>query len=225
MIEVRPLSRDEVRAVDKTAGEEYGMHGLVLMENAGRGCAETILRIAPAGRLLILCGGGNNGGDGFVVARHLQLAGRAVEVLCFAEPAKLSGDAAANQRIVEKAGIPCSFLPDPSDTQLQQYLTAADVLVDALLGTGAKGNPRAPMDRVIRAANGAPATRIAVDIPSGLDCDTGQPGDPCFHADHTCTFVATKIGFDQPAAKRVLGPVHVIGIGVPAKLLRELGAS
>src|SRR5215212_7148299 len=100
-----PLTRDQVRRVDAIAIERYGLPGVVLMENAGRGAAD-LLRSLGANRVTICCGRGNNGGDGFVIARHLQIAGREVKLLLFADPATLRGDAAINFGVIEKAGIP-----------------------------------------------------------------------------------------------------------------------
>jgi NAD(P)H-hydrate epimerase len=216
-----PLSRDQVRRVDQIAIERYGMSGLVLMENAGRGAAEVLHRVAPNGRVVILCGKGNNAGDGYVIARHLQLVGRDVQLVSLAdltdltESTDLAGDAAANASIARAADIPITIFDG-------DRLPPGDVLVDCLLGTGAVGDPRGDFATAIDAANAATAIRVAIDIPSGLDCDTGQPSSPTFRADHTITFVATKIGFANESAKAYVGEVHEVGIGVPQKLLREL---
>ena len=112
---------------------------------------------------------------------------------------------------------------DKIDERIQDYLALnnPEWIVDALLGTGATGDPRSPISVLIQAANTTRARRLAVDLPSGLDCDTGIPGTPTFRADHTCTFVAPKIGFANPAAKEYLGTVSVHDIGVPRKLLQE----
>src|SRR5687768_6616687 len=103
------LTREQVRAVDRRAVDEYGMSGLVLMENAGRGVAETLITLGVNGPVVICCGKGNNGGDGFVIARHLDNRGKQVRVLLFADPAELRGDAAANWRILEKANVECEL--------------------------------------------------------------------------------------------------------------------
>ena len=216
------LTRAQVRDVDRRAIDELGMSGLVLMENAGRGCAEVLLRLGVIGPVVIACGKGNNAGDGFVIARHLHIARAAVRVLLFADPSDLSGDAAANYQVVERSGIPivrCWDRPLPDDV-----LTGAEWIVDALLGTGASGPPRPPLDEAIRRLNAAPGRKMAIDLPSGLDCDSGIAADPTFRADHTCTFVAPKTGFANPAAPPYLGQVHVIDIGVPRRLVEEVFA-
>jgi NAD(P)H-hydrate epimerase len=216
------LSRSQVRSIDRRAIDEYGMSGLVLMENAGRGCADVLCGLGCRGPVAIVCGKGNNAGDGFVVARHLDLRRIAVKVLLLGTPGELSGDAAANYAIVVKSAIPMLDLSAPWDgAHFAAELAGAEWIVDALLGTGATGSPRPPWDEAIRRMNAASARKLAVDLPSGLDCDTGIPADPTFRADHTCTFVARKIGFDNPAAAEYLGKVHVLDIGAPRRLVEE----
>jgi NAD(P)H-hydrate epimerase len=214
------LTRQQVRDVDRRAIEEFGMSGLVLMENAGRGCVEVLTRLGVKGPVVIACGKGNNAGDGLVIARHLDLAGIPVEVLLFSRPEERSGDALANYRIVERSGI--ALRPCWHEPAVARLVAGAEWIVDSLLGTGGSGPPRPPLDAAIRVLNSAPAKKVAVDLPSGLDCDSGIAADPTFRADHTCTFVAPKIGFSNAAAAPFIGQVHVIDIGVPRKLLAEL---
>ena len=217
------LSREQSRNVDKIAIEEYGLSGLVLMENAGRACADTLCQLGIPGPVVICCGKGNNAGDGFVLARHLDLRRCQVRVMMWCDPSQLSGDAAANFRIIEKSEIPYFAWQATSDWDwLAQQLEGAAWIVDALLGTGARGQPRSPFDRVIRLLNATDALRLAVDIPSGLDCDTGEPAPSTFRAHHTCTFVAKKKGFRSTAAQGYLGDVHVLDIGAPRRLLDKL---
>lgn len=222
----RPLNREQVRNIDRVAIEDYGMTGLVLMENAGRGAAEIIDRVAPEGMITVLCGKGNNAGDGYVIARHLQLAGRDVRLLQLCDPQQLTGDAEANWKTVERAEISRRVAGDSADeAALREWIEESPTVVDAMLGTGAVGEPREPLATAIRIANQAAALRIAIDIPSGLDCDSGEPAEYCFRADHTCTFVAPKTGFSNPAAKPFVGTVHVLGIGVPQRLLENVFVS
>jgi NAD(P)H-hydrate epimerase len=217
------LTREQVREIDRRAIADYGMTGLVLMENAGRGCADVLCRQGINGPVVLCCGKGNNGGDGFVIARHLDLRGYDVRVLLFCVPAELAGDAAANYMTIALAGLPIFRCPagDPQ-RWLDERLADADWIVDSLLGTGARGEPRPPLDVVLHQLNAHAAKKLAVDLPSGLDCDTGRPAASTFRADHTCTFVAAKVGFREAEAKPFLGVVHVIDIGVPRKLLNEL---
>ena len=216
----RPLDRTQSRQVDRLAIEQYGMTGLVLMENAGRGVADKLSELGLAGRVVICCGKGNNAGDGFVIARHLDLRGHEVSVLLWAVPDDLTGDAAANFNILAKTDVPIELLPQQHDSaRLAGLLVGADWIVDALLGTGARGEPRPPLDEVIDQLNAAECRRLAIDLPSGLDCDSGVPALHTFRADHTCTFVAPKPGFSVPGASRYTGQVHVLDIGAPRKLL------
>jgi len=221
--ELRPLSRDEVRDVDRRAVEEFGMPSIVLMENAGRGAAELLARLGIDGRVAVCAGRGNNGGDGFVIARHLEIRGFDVRVLLFADPQSLEGDAATNFRILSAAGTPVSqWTPDVDADRLLQELSSGAWIVDALLGTGMRGTVREPLATVIKAINAADVPVLAVDLPSGLDCDTGQSLGACVQAAHTATFVARKRGFDVQGAKKFTGAVHVIDIGVPRALLDRI---
>ena len=221
-MQIPTLNRRQVRDVDRRAVEEYGMHSLVLMENAGRGLADKLRELGLGGPVVICCGKGNNGGDGFVIARHLDLRGVAVKVLLWAEPAELTGDAAANFAILEKCGVAIEVFGKSHDPAwLDAALAGAGVVVDCLLGTGATGDPRPPLDAVIERLNACPATKVAVDLPSGLDCDTGQASRTTIRASHTCTFVAHKPGFLIPDAQAYTGIVHVLDIGAPRKLVES----
>ncbi|MGD9721640.1 MAG: NAD(P)H-hydrate epimerase [Pirellulales bacterium] len=210
------ISRDQSRQLDRRAVEEYGMTGAMLMENAGRGVADTLCRLGIFGPVIICCGAGNNGGDGFVIARHLDLRGHAVRVLLVADPERLSGDAALNYHVLAKCDVPIHRC-EPA--RLDQELAGAAWIVDALLGTGARGEPRSPIREAIARINAQSAPVLAVDVPSGLDCDTGQAAQQTVRAAHTCTFVATKPGFVAPGAERYTGLVHVLDIGAPRKLV------
>ncbi len=214
------LSRDEARALDQRAMQELGVPGVVLMENAGRGMAELLRTLGIQGPVVICCGRGNNGGDGFVIARHLANAGVVVRVLLLARPDQLAGDAAVNYQILHRSGFPVQTVePDQLDAVwLRQELSLADWIVDALFGSGLKGAIRPPLDQVVAAINASPARVLAVDIPSGLDCDTGQPLGPTVLAHHTATVAGLKKGFLTAAARPWLGRTHLIDMGVPARL-------
>ncbi len=217
------LSREEVRELDRRAIEEFGVPGVVLMENAGRGVAEVLVGLGCRGPVVICCGKGNNGGDGFVIARHLDNRSIPVRVLLFARPEDLTGDAAVNYQIIARSDLPVELYAGDfwDESALQGHLTKADWIVDALFGTGLTGSVRKPLDRVIAAINASRAHVLAVDIPSGLDCDTGQPLGPTVRAEHTVTFVAEKKGFANASAKEWIGQVHVVDIGAPRPLLQE----
>ena len=217
------LSRDQTRQVDRLAVEEYGFSGLVLMENAGRGVTDVLCRLGVAGTAVVCCGKGNNAGDGFVIARHLDLRGHAVRVLLWAKPDELTGDAAANFQILAKTDVPIEIFGGAHDPErLAKALDGAAWIVDALLGTGARGEPRPPFDAVIEQLNAAAAPRLAVDLPSGLDCDTGVPASRTIRAAETCTLLAAKPGLLQPTAAPYVGRLHVCDIGVPRKLIERV---
>jgi len=222
-LDIRPLTRDEVRGIDARAIQDYGIPGVGLMENAGRGAAELLIELGINGPVYICAGKGNNGGDGFVIARHLDLHGYDVRVLLFCGPSELSGDAAINYRVLTAANLGGNWeAASLTASQLNVELAAADWIVDALLGTGTRGEIREPYVTAIDAINRARQAGkkvLAVDLPSGMDCDTGQPLGPCVRAHHTATFVARKVGFDRAGAEQFTGDVHVIHIGIPRQLL------
>jgi len=222
-LKLPPLNREQVRSVDRIAIEEYQIQGVVLMENAGCGAADVINLHAPHGKTVIFCGGGNNGGDGYVIARHLQRYNRSVKILSLVDETKITGDAFINYQIAVKADIPHHFIETPQ--QISDHLSDAQVIIDAMLGTGTKGSPRGLFCDAIHQANASPAMRFAIDLPTGLDCDTGIGATPTFRADHTTTFVAEKIGFKKNNADEYVGVVHVIDIGVPQKLLNHFFVS
>ena len=236
---MRSLTREQVRAVDLQAIEDYSLPGIVLMENAGRNAAQLLHALASAGtmpaprRVAIACGRGNNGGDGFVIARHLENLGAEIKILLACDPSAYRGDAAINHAVAVRAGITIDPLESAPISEWSAALAGSDWIVDALLGTGSSGAPRGAVATAIRAINlarhphspGSPPGKIfAVDIPSGLDCDTGLAAGECVRADATATFVARKIGFDAPGASAFTGAVHVLDIGVPRRLLEATGA-
>lgn len=232
------LTRDQVRQIDVAAWTDYRLPGVVLMENAGRGAAELLLAQRLRGPVLLCAGKGNNGGDAFVVARYLDLAGIPVELLTCAPPAAQSPDAAVFREVVERAGLPTRPWPGPGwhaplstvsqpdqSTDATPRTTPLDLtrfewIVDGLLGTGARGAPGPELATLIDSINASGRPVLALDLPSGLDCDTGLPPGACIRATLTATFVAPKVGFSIPSAQEFLGRVAVVDIGVP-RILRE----
>jgi NAD(P)H-hydrate epimerase len=220
------LNRSQTREVDRRAIEECGLPGIVLMENAGRGVVEKILELRLPAPYLICCGKGNNAGDGFVIARHLDNLGQDVHVLVWAQPDELRGDAQINFRVLRESGIALELLGhDPSVPQLRKHLGACGTVIDALLGTGATLAPRPPLDGVIEEINASGKPVVAVDLPSGLDCDTGATSRFTVRAVHTCTFVAHKPGLLATEAQQYTGQVHVVSIGAPRRIINEIAQS
>ena len=219
------LTRAQVREVDRRAIEDYGLPGLILMENAGRNAASLLRELGIAGPVAICCGKGNNAGDGFVIARHLENSGIDVRILLSTPASSFTGDAATNFAVLQQAGTPLVEAPADIATAWRAELERADWIVDALLGTGTQGIVREPFASAIAAINAANRKVLAIDLPSGLDCDTGAVLGDCVRAHHTATFVARKPGFDVSGAAEFTGEVHVLDIGVPHALLRELSES
>ncbi len=214
------LSRDEVRELDRRAIEEYGIPGIVLMENAGRCIVDYLLSQDVQGNIIVCCGKGNNAGDGFVIARHLSNQDLSLQVLLFAKPDKLTGDAKTNFEILVKSSIPIIIVDDKNfNSVLNDILPNANWIIDALFGTGLYGTVQPPFDKIIQAINKANKKTLSVDIPSGLDCDSGEPLGVAVKATHTVTFVAYKKGFMNPQAKKYLGNIHVVNIGLPKVLI------
>jgi NAD(P)H-hydrate epimerase len=216
------LNRAEVRRVDQIAIEQFGVPGVVLMENAGRGCVETLMELGVSGPVVICCGKGNNAGDGLVMARHLELRGIVARLAFWSDPGLLQGDAAVNYQIAQRSEHQIHIL-EGAGGQLAALTDDAEWIVDALLGTGARGAPRAPLNEVIEQLNDCPCRKLALDLPSGLDCDTGDIASPTFRADHTCAFVAAKPGLVLESSAAYVGQLHIIDIGAPRILLREFG--
>jgi NAD(P)H-hydrate epimerase len=252
-VRLRPLSRGEVRQLDLRASTELGLPTSVLMENAGRGAAAWLAELTglvppDAGgrpfspdpskhipdlrrgpilpRVLVLCGPGNNGGDGAVLARHLDSWRFSVRVVWITASSLLRGDPALQWAILEKSGVDQSAWLDvqPADSKLEagrlaEILADAEWVVDGLLGTGLSRPVEGVMSNVIEAMNGAGKPILALDLPSGLDADTGEPLGTAVRAFATATFVAAKLGFSAPGAAAYTGEVAVIDIGLPKCLL------
>ena len=225
------LSREQVRQVDRRAVAELGIPGIVLMENAAINAAAVAIDLLEQtgthlreAKIAIVCGGGNNGGDGYAMARQLHNWGAAVRLFAMKAADKLDGDAAVNAKICQAMGLAIDVLFDASAVAAAaRWWAGADLIVDAMLGTGFSGQVREPMASAIRAINALsqPAV-VAVDVPSGLDCQTGQASEATVRATVTVTFVASKTGFDSASALDYLGRVVVAEIGVPPELIHAV---
>ncbi|WP_432800063.1 NAD(P)H-hydrate epimerase [Poriferisphaera sp. WC338] len=226
------LTRTQVRRVDKLAIESLHIPGVALMENAGGNAARIIrklilpeLQVKPGfASVAIICGAGNNGGDGYVIARHLHNHNIDVHLYATKSLDSLTGDAKTNALICRNMKL--RITPLVSDEDLREHLhelQLANMIVDAILGTGFEGDVRKPISSLINTLNNVSGPMIvAIDTPSGLDVDTGTPSNATLRAHHTITFVAPKAGFTAESAKPYLGHMHVAPIGVPPSLIKQV---
>ena len=226
------FNRQQSRQVDRLATEQFGISGLTLMENAGRACSD-VLEAQNFDSVILLCGKGNNAGDGFVIARQLITREIPVTTILLVAPATLTGDAKVNFDILTKLLSAESLAKEQSSSILfadtkniaamlgGMEISERGAIVDCLTGTGGYDAPRTPFDQGIIWANKQLGSRIAIDIPSGLDCNTGQASEPTFLADQTLTMVATKTGFTKEGAKRYTGNVIVLDIGIPLSAIQQ----
>jgi hydroxyethylthiazole kinase-like uncharacterized protein yjeF len=223
-LQKQTLSVQQIRDVDRTAIDVYGMHSLVLMENAALGCVNWLQRKFPTPQsTTILCGSGNNGGDGLAIARHLTNAGWPCTVIQLGPLEKLSADARSNYEILTRLhGLPVRVTQTELTTEDQVGLRHSSLIIDALLGTGASCAPRWPLAQWLECANSCTAFRLAIDVPSGVDAQTGLAASMAFKADATLTFVARKTGMARTDADSVFGVLEVLPIGIPAQLILDI---
>lgn len=218
------LTPEAARALDRAAIERCGIPGVVLMEHAAVGVAAVVRRICAERGLRevhVACGRGNNGGDGWAVARllHEDLEARVLSL----GPAR-SEDAAINERATRRLGIPVLEIGNsPTIDGLLPGLRDG-VVVDALFGIGLDRPIEGPAAVLIRAVAESGLPVVSIDLPSGLDAATGMPLGPCIRATRTATMVAPKSGMTVPGAARWTGPVDRIDIGAPRRLLLEFGS-
>lgn len=223
------LSRAQMRAFDAHATGTCNVPSLVLMENAGRGAADVIEREILAGRadgkrVVIVCGAGNNGGDGFVVGRHLLSRGARVEAWLAGDAAKMTPDCRANHEAFAGLGGRIAVVKPQALDPLRVALAGADVVVDALFGTGLDRPIGALFAGVVGFVNDARARKVALDVPSGMNADTGVAMGTAVRADLTVTFAHLKLGHLTGHGAHLSGVVRVVDIGVPASLRADHAA-
>lgn len=225
---MKTVTAKQMQAIDRKAIKEYGIPGLILMENAGRGIAELIFNQrmvsgGAAGAVCIFCGKGNNGGDGLVIARHLANRGFKVEVILFSPPETLKPDPAIHFNIVGKMGIPCQILDgNTTEKDFIRILGRTDLVVDALFGVGLEREITGVCRTAIEVANKMNKMILAVDVPSGLDSDSGQIHGVCVKAAVTATLGLPKTGLFSGRGPEMAGKICVIDIGIPAKAVSEV---
>ena len=219
------LTREEMRELDRKAIEEYKIPGIILMENAGRNVAEEVLKMLDdphQAKVAILCGKGNNGGDGFVVARHLHNHSIHVDVFLIARVSDIlkDGDAGTNLQILLTMKIPVNEIFDiPGVNSILKELHNYNILVDALFGTGLSGDVREPFKTLINGVDNLNKPMVSVDIPSGLDCNTGKILGAAIKATKTVTLAIAKKGFYLNDGSSYTGEVIVSDISIPRELI------
>lgn len=220
------LKRDEVREIDRKAIEEYEIPGIILMENAGRNVVEEILKMLSwpkKAKVVIFCGKGNNGGDGFVIARHLYNKGVNVSVYLLTRISNVlaDGDASTNLKILLNMNLKVNELLEGNMKEIRKELQDCNIIVDAIFGTGLSGEVREPARSLIMEINETNIPVVSVDIPSGLDCDEGVVLGAAVKATKTVTFVAAKAGFFKECGREYTGELIVSDISVPKELIEE----
>jgi len=224
-LRVQSLSRKQIRSVDRCAIETLKIPGLVLMENAGRNAADQIERFlggVEGKSIAVVAGGGNNGGDGFVAARHLAIRGAHVVTFIVAVADGISGNAEANLSAIYHLGHDIRDSAGHGVAELLEQLKSFDLVVDAIGGTGIRGELKQGIAAAVEVVNAAGRPVVAIDIPTGLDCDTGQANDPTIRAALTVTMLARKKGFDAPQAAQYTGEVRVVDIGIPVEMVADM---
>lgn len=220
------VTANEMQQIDRETIDTFGIPGMVLMENAGRGATRFLLESFPdiAGKkVAVMAGRGNNGGDGFVMARYLSQRGIRVVVCVLASKDKVGGDAGANLRLLQPLGVPLIEIPDIDAFSKQQtFLRHQDIWIDAILGTGLKSDVKDFLSRVISFINQLNKPVFAVDIPSGLNSETGQPCGICIKAHATATFAFPKIGHMVYPGAHFTGQLRVVDIGIPNSTVAQI---
>ncbi len=221
------VTASEIKEMDRRTIESYGIPGLVLMENAGRGATRFLLDTFgekfPIG-VAVLAGRGNNGGDGYVIARCLAQKGISVTVYLLTERAAVTGDAAANLKLLDPIGVPVVELPDSKAFgRCKPQMRRWDLWVDAILGTGLSSDVKEYFHEVIAFMNQLNKPVMAVDIPSGLNSDTGRPCGICVRATATATFAFAKLGHVIYPGAEYTGALRVVDIGIPDYIVNQVG--
>jgi NAD(P)H-hydrate epimerase len=215
-----------MKEMDRLTIESFGIPGIVLMESAGRGCVDAVIRHFPAiGQMKvgIAAGRGNNGGDGFVIARYLATRDIDVTVYLLSARDRIRGDAAFNLQLIDRLGVPVFEVPDINAFEAcRNQMTRCNLWIDALLGTGLKSEVRGPFKPCIEWLNEQQAPVVAVDIPSGLDSDTGKPCGCCTRAALTVTFAFPKIGQVVLPGAEFVGRLEVVDIGIPPTVVGQV---
>lgn len=220
------VTAQKMKEIDRRAVCEYGIPAIVLMENAGRGVSEIAIKMLEDighARVSIFCGKGNNGGDGFTTTRHLMNKEIEVATFLIGREEELSAAARTNYRILTEMNAQVEKIQTDDDwKQIKEKAVDADLTIDALLGIGLSGEVKGLYKSIIESLNRAPSPILSVDIPSGLNADSGKPCGVAIKAKKTVTLGLVKTGLITDEGMNYAGEVVVIDIGIPRKLLKEL---
>lgn len=218
---MKTVSADAMRRLDEAASRDYGIPALILMENAGRAVADVIAREFQPCRVLVVAGKGNNGGDGFVAARHLANRAFSVRVALLEIPAASKPDTVLNYEILRKMALPFLLAPDAlMSGRLERALFECDLVVDAIFGVGLHDPVTGAFQQAIRAINQSSKPVVSIDIPSGLDADTGRVLGDAVQASRTVTLALPKAGLFENEGPGHSGKIEIVDIGIPLKLTR-----
>ena len=217
-MKVPAITTDQMMEVDRLMIEEYGIALMQMMENAGSHLASLAIQLMKGSsakkKAVVLCGGGNNGGGGMAAARHLHNRGVEIKIRLATKPENLKEIPSHQWNILQKLKLQSAETAD---------LAKADLIIDALIGYGIRGNPQGEAAEWILRANHSGAPILSLDLPSGLDATSGQPGEPCIRAAATLTLALPKEGLLKESAKGFVGDLYLADIGVPPELYRRLG--
>ncbi len=214
------ISAEEIRRMDEASIRDYCIPSLLLMENAGRSVSDVISREYKPCKVLIFAGKGNNGGDGLVVARHLENHGYSVQVALLEDPVRLKADPLLNFSIVSKMSIPCVLMAAYPEEKMLGFCRESELVVDAIFGVGIHSPVHGIFEKAIRAINRSQKPVVSIDIPSGLDADTGQVHGVAVKATKTVTLALPKRGLFEGEGPRYAGEIEVVDIGIPRELLQ-----
>ena len=217
----------EMQQMDQYTIEKLGLPGVVLMENAGARVVEEILAVKSCEnpRVIVLAGGGNNGGDGFVIARRLFDLGLQPLLCLLVKPERIKGDARVHFDVYTNRNLPLLAIQENTLEKLRDELNQADIIIDAILGTGVNGSVREPLSRVISMVNENEGKKVifSVDIPSGVNSDTGKVDGVAVKATKTITFVFPKKGFFLQDGPKYIGEWKAVDISVPPSIAADIG--
>ena len=217
---MRPVTRGEMQRLDRTAIDQYAVASLLLMENAGRAVCEVIAREFPPGDVTVFIGKGNNGGDGFVVARHLLSLNFKVRIVLLEDPLALKPDPRINYLILEAMKVPVLLADERTPEEgFVAHCQQTQLIVDAIFGIGIQRPVQGRFEKAIRVINRSQKPVVSIDIPSGLDADTGQVHGAAVMATMTVALALPKVGFFCAAGPKHTGKVETVDIGIPRELM------